>query len=137
MAPSPEPASAILNATHSQYRWKLYSGVGNFLRSFWDAAQNEWPLTGQARLPSLHDGRVEARLADLLDGTYDCVDRKVLNGDHSVCYSAGGQSRTVHACSARAGPQHLLSAPRSVRQSMSRISSRVRTRRGVTGRGHP
>jgi hypothetical protein len=31
-----------------------------------------------------------ARLADLLDGTYDCVDRIVLNGYHSVCYSAGG-----------------------------------------------
>jgi hypothetical protein len=33
---------------------------------------------------------LSARLADLLDGTYDCVDRIVLNGYHSVCYSAGG-----------------------------------------------
>src|SRR5712692_5202641 len=34
--------------------------------------------------------QLSARLADLLDGTYDCVDRIVLNGYHSVCYSAGG-----------------------------------------------
>jgi hypothetical protein len=33
---------------------------------------------------------LSARLADLLDGTYDCVDRIVLNGYHSLCYSAGG-----------------------------------------------
>lgn len=33
---------------------------------------------------------LSARYADLLDGTYDCVDRIVLNGYHSVCYSAGG-----------------------------------------------
>jgi len=33
---------------------------------------------------------LSVRLADLLDGTYDCVDRIVLNGYHSVCYSAGG-----------------------------------------------
>ena len=33
---------------------------------------------------------LSARLAQLLDGTYDCVDRIVLNGYHSVCYSAGG-----------------------------------------------
>lgn len=33
---------------------------------------------------------LSTRLADLLDGTYDCVDRIVLNGYHSVCYSAGG-----------------------------------------------
>ena len=33
---------------------------------------------------------LSARLAELLDGTYDCVDRIVLNGYHSVCYSAGG-----------------------------------------------
>src|SRR5216683_831172 len=33
---------------------------------------------------------LNAGLADLLDGTYDCVDRIVLNGYHSVCYSAGG-----------------------------------------------
>ena len=33
---------------------------------------------------------LSARLADLLDGTYDCVDRIVLNGYYSVCYSAGG-----------------------------------------------
>jgi hypothetical protein len=33
---------------------------------------------------------LSARLADLLDGTYDCVDRIVLNGYQSVCYSAGG-----------------------------------------------
>ena len=33
---------------------------------------------------------LSARLADMLDGTYDCVDRIVLNGYHSVCYSAGG-----------------------------------------------
>src|SRR5207244_9428430 len=29
------------------------------LRSFWDAAQKEWPLTGQTWLPSLHDRPVE------------------------------------------------------------------------------
>jgi hypothetical protein len=29
------------------------------LRSFWAASQKEWPLTGQACLSSLHDGRVE------------------------------------------------------------------------------
>ncbi len=34
--------------------------------------------------------QLSARLGDLLDGTYDCVDRIVLNGYHSVCYSAGG-----------------------------------------------
>jgi hypothetical protein len=33
---------------------------------------------------------LSARLGNLLDGTYDCVDRIVLNGYHSVCYSAGG-----------------------------------------------
>jgi hypothetical protein len=33
---------------------------------------------------------LSARLDDLLDGAYDCVDRIVLNGYHSVCYSAGG-----------------------------------------------
>ena len=33
---------------------------------------------------------LSARLDDLLDGTYDCVDRIVLNGYHSVCYSPGG-----------------------------------------------
>jgi hypothetical protein len=33
---------------------------------------------------------LSARLADLLDGTYDCVDRIVPNGYQSVCYSAGG-----------------------------------------------
>jgi len=33
---------------------------------------------------------LSARYADLLEGTYDCVDRIVLNGYHSLCYSAGG-----------------------------------------------
>ena len=33
---------------------------------------------------------LSALLAELLDGTYDCVDRIVLNGYYSVCYSAGG-----------------------------------------------
>ncbi len=28
--------------------------------------------------------------ADLLDGSYDCVDRIVLNAYHTLCYSAGG-----------------------------------------------
>jgi hypothetical protein len=27
---------------------------------------------------------------DLLDGTYDCVDRIVLNAYHTLCYSPGG-----------------------------------------------
>jgi hypothetical protein len=33
---------------------------------------------------------LSARYADLLDGTYDCVDRIVLNAYHSLCHSAGG-----------------------------------------------
>ncbi len=28
--------------------------------------------------------------ADLLDGSYDCVDRIVLNAYHTLCYSPGG-----------------------------------------------
>src|SRR6266851_563859 len=34
--------------------------------------------------------QLSARLAILLDGTYDCIDRIVLNGYYSLCYSAGG-----------------------------------------------
>jgi hypothetical protein len=33
---------------------------------------------------------LSTRYAELLDGTYDCVDRIVLNAYHSLCYSAGG-----------------------------------------------
>jgi hypothetical protein len=33
---------------------------------------------------------LSAPYAHLLDGTYDCVDRIVLNAYHSLCYSAGG-----------------------------------------------
>jgi hypothetical protein len=36
-----------------------FADANNQLRSFWDAAQKEWPLTGQAGLLSTHDRRVE------------------------------------------------------------------------------
>ena len=55
---------------------------------------------------------LSARLADLLDGTYDCVDRIVLNGYHSVCYSAGG---FLWSClsSAEADPEDVPSPVQS------------------------
>ena len=49
---------ASLLGYHAARRVGRSSGC-KVLRSFWDAAQKEWPLTGQTRLPSLHDRPIE------------------------------------------------------------------------------
>ena len=52
----------------------------NCLRSFWDAAQKEWPLTGQTRLPSLHDRPIERAFDSV--GLLDDVDAVLVGFDH-------------------------------------------------------
>src|SRR6266508_2523263 len=65
------------------------------LRRFRGCARNRWPLRGSSRLrggdgysPGMDE--LSERYGDLLAGTYDCVDRIVLNAYNSLCYSPGG-----------------------------------------------
>src|SRR3954454_1758981 len=66
------------------------------LRFFADRAAKKWPLAGQFEagveaynLPSMTDG-LSTRYQDLLDGSYDCVDRIVLNAYFRMGHSPGG-----------------------------------------------
>jgi hypothetical protein len=43
-----------------------------------------------AILPDMWTDELSAQYADLLDGSYNCVDRIVLNAYCTLCYSAGG-----------------------------------------------
>ncbi len=49
---------------------------------------------GTATLGGMTDD-LTAAYGDLLDGSYDCVDRIVLNADDPLCHSAGGFRKDV------------------------------------------
>jgi len=57
---------------------------------------------------------VSQRYGDLLDGSYDCVDRIVLNGYFRLCYSGGGFRewwRRLMGSEERTGHAHLMRWP--------------------------
>jgi len=56
------------------------SGSPNELRSFWARPRRSGPNGAVLSTRRCMTDELSARLADLLDGTYDCVDRIVLNG---------------------------------------------------------
>jgi len=65
------------------------------LRRFRDCARNRWPLTGQLQVagrrgypPAMDE--LSARYGELLQGSYDCVDRIVLNAYFSLGHNPGG-----------------------------------------------
>ena len=68
----------------------------NVLRFFADRAAKKWPLrgslkgpAGDRKLPSMTDG-LSTLYQDLLGGSYDCVDRIVLNAYFRMAHDPGG-----------------------------------------------
>lgn len=103
------------------------------LRFFGDCAPKKWPPSGRLRLGHgvLYRVRLMPTAADalttyytaLLDGSYDCVDRTVLNANFGLCYSPGGFRswwRVLHSGSdAELDNTHLM-------RMAGRFSRRVR-----------
>jgi hypothetical protein len=90
--PIPRP---FLRAT-SRAASAANSGSPNTLRFFADRAAKKWPLRGSLKLrwgaynlPSMTDG-LSTLYQDLLGGSYDCVDRIVLNAYFRMGHDPGG-----------------------------------------------
>ena len=71
------------------------------LRFFGDCAPKKWPLRGSFQLevavigicsyaPKAMPDQLSALYSDLLEGSYDCVDRVILNAYFSMGQSGGG-----------------------------------------------
>ena len=61
-----------------------------------------------------------ARYGDLLSGSYDCVDRIVLNAYHTLCYQPGGFStwwRRLHGDDEQLDNAHLMRSDAALRRS--------------------
>ena len=71
-------------------------GQDRALRPFRDFARNGWPLRGSSGhdwwvvLRSVDGDDFSARYGDLLTGSYDCVDRIVLNAYYPMGHAPGG-----------------------------------------------